>query len=124
MVRVESLSWYLPEEMQKANIENMRIECDDDIRALILPDWQQYCWENCAIVLSKLDDATITRFLLELLEWCKDINWPGADIICKRIKQLPKETVRGAFTSVLETARNEKDYQWEEHLQIAFDHWL
>lgn len=121
MVEINSLSWDLPEDEQRQNIGNLQIECDEDIRELILPYRRQECWENCALALSNLDDATILRFLPRLLEWFKDLNWPGVNIIRLRILRLPKDKVHNALINVLAKASGEEDEEWIENLHTAFD---
>lgn len=121
MLEMNSLSWKLPEDEQRRNIRNLQIESDDDIRKLILPYRRQECWENCALALASLDDATILRFLPELLEWFKDLNWPGVNIVHSRILKLPKEEVHSVLANVLLKASIEKDEEWIENLHTAFD---
>ena len=63
MLNIDKLNWNLPEEQQRRQIETLRLEDDGEIETLILPPGKKDCWQNCAIVLSGLDDATLTRFL-------------------------------------------------------------
>lgn len=120
MINIDSLSWDLPEEQQRQNIARICIESDDDIKMLILPYQKQRCWENCAILLSKLDDDVLIPFIPQLLEWYKDLNWPGLDIIHKRIKQFPSDVVNVALASALNIAKTEDDEEWVENLHSVF----
>ena len=43
-------------------------------------------WENCALILSGKKDALLEPYLPELLDWIRDLNWPGAMIILERLK--------------------------------------
>ena len=47
-------------------------------------------WENCAIVIAEKSDETLENYLFLLLEWLQDMNWPGAFVILKRLKQYQK----------------------------------
>ena len=71
------------------------------------------------MVLSRLDDATLTRFLPDILHWFQDLNWPGVDVIEKRLKQMPEETVKTAVSAVIARAEREGDEEWVENLQTA-----
>ena len=44
-------------------------------------------WENCALILSGKKDALLEPYLPELLDWIRDLNWPGAMIILERLKR-------------------------------------
>lgn len=49
------------------------------------------CWENCAKVMTEIDDEKIKYYLNELFEWISDLDSPGADIIIKRLKVCEKD---------------------------------
>ncbi len=120
MIDIDSLSWHLPIEKQHANLSKIQNLSDDDIEMLILPSRKQECWENCAILLSTLDDARLIPFLPKILEWFKDLNWPGIDVISNRIAELPLHIVKGALTVALCNAENENDEEWYENLFYSF----
>ena len=35
-------------------------------------------WDNCAKVLSMKTNAELEPYMIELMEWIQDMNWPGA----------------------------------------------
>ena len=119
MLNIDKLNWNLPEEQQRRQIETLRLEDDGEIETLILPPGKKDCWQNCAIVLSGLDDATLTRFLPGVLQWFRDLNWPGVDTIEKRLKQMPEETVKTAVSAAVARADREGDEDWAENLQTV-----
>lgn len=43
-------------------------------------------WDNCAKILAEKTDDDLKPYLVNLLEWLQDINWPGAFIILDRLK--------------------------------------
>lgn len=120
MMDIEKLSWNLPEKVQKEHIELMNPDKDDDIEQLILPDNKQSCWENCAIVLSRLKNETFMRFLPKVLEWFKDLNWPGTEVIRCKILRLPKKCVQMEIYNAIKRAEDEGDEEWAENLYYTF----
>ncbi len=119
MIDIASLSWRLPENEQQKNISQIDIT-DDDIGILILPFLRQDCWENCAKLISKIEDERLSSFLPQLLEWYKDLSWPGIEIIDKRIRRFPPNMLQAALTNVLCKAKNEGDEEWYENLCNSF----
>jgi hypothetical protein len=43
-------------------------------------------WDNCAKILAARSDETLKPYLIDMLEWLEDLNWPGALIILDRLK--------------------------------------
>lgn len=71
MIDIGSLSWHFPIGEQHANMAKIQILSDDEIEMLILPSRRQDCWENCAVLLSALDDARLVPFSLNYLNGIK-----------------------------------------------------
>lgn len=42
-------------------------------------------WDNCAKILSARSDEELAPYLIPLLEWLQDLNWPGALTILDRM---------------------------------------
>ena len=124
MIDITSLSWKLPKCVQEKNLSSIMELSDDDIKTLILPYRRQDCWENCAILLAKLEDYRLSLFLPQILEWYKDLNWPGLDIIEKRVKALPEYIIRNALNITLNRASKEDDEEWYENLCVSFSYLL
>ena len=69
----------------------------DDLSLLILPDANgesKSVWENCARALYELSDERLENYLPSLLEWTRDLNWPGALIILDRLKIFSGEKLK------------------------------
>lgn len=120
-MNIDLLNWHLPEAEQRANMAAVHIASAEDIEALILPAKRKDCWENCAILLASLDNSRLLPFLPRLMEWYQDMNWPGFELIDRRVKQLPYNTLRVAVADALRKATSEHDSEWHENLQSAFD---
>jgi hypothetical protein len=82
---MDMLDWNQSEENQKKGIELAgRIKY---LNAFLLPMRPgKSVWENCAIILAAKSDEVLEPYLLRILEWLKDLNWPGALIILERLK--------------------------------------
>lgn len=50
-------------------------------------------WENCASIICEKSDEELELYLYEMLEWLRDINWPGAFLIADRLKEMMKNDV-------------------------------
>ena len=48
-------------------------------------------WDNCAKVLSMKTNAELEPYMIELMEWIQDMNWPGAFCILERLKAMQTE---------------------------------
>ena len=48
-------------------------------------------WENCAKILASKTDEELSPYLLNLLIWIQDLNWPGAMIILERMKKFEED---------------------------------
>lgn len=74
-------------------------------------------WGNCAKVLSQKTDAELAPYLVELLEWLQDMNWPGACCILERMKQYKiTEVYNIAFRKCMDQALESEDEIWIENL--------
>ena len=75
-------------------------------------------WGLCAIVLFQKSDEELVPYLVELMKWIEDMNWPGATIIEKRLN-LFEDTVSytKAKNYCLELASNCDDKRWLHRLQ-------
>ncbi len=109
------LSWHLPEEVQEEVIESLKV-MPEDLGQLILPR-EKDCWENCARVLSKFGNKDLAKYLPDLFEWFRDMNWPGSLIILGRIKSMTGNELSQAFRSALRRAQEERDEEWAENLR-------
>ena len=120
MIDIDTLNWNLPNSEQYANIVRYQPVREDEISCLILPFRKKECWKNCAILLSTIDNSKLVPFLPQILEWYKDMNWPGFDIISKLIERFPKVQINKAVNIALQKAVVENDVEWYENLLYSF----
>lgn len=82
------LDWNNPQsEQQKGRDLAKDVEC---INVFLQPLSEHFCknvWDNCARILSERSDRELQPYLSALLSWLEDMNWPGAEIILKRMKK-------------------------------------
>ena len=74
-------------------------------------------WENCAKILYDRNDSELNPYLMQLLEWIQDINWPGAWIIHDRLKEFSEvDKLSVSIKESVEKAINSDDEIWLERI--------
>lgn len=74
-------------------------------------------WENCAKVLSERSDEELKPYIISLLEWLQDMNWPGAFTIFERLKNYKdKKIFDWSYRVVMNKALKLDDEIWKENL--------
>ena len=74
-------------------------------------------WENCAKVLSERSDEELKPYIISLLEWLQDMNWPGAFTIFERLKNyIDKNVFDWSYRVVMNKALKLDDEIWKENL--------
>lgn len=75
-------------------------------------------WENCAKILAERTDEELAPYLVPLLEWLQDMNWPGAFCILERMRSYAKDaSYRSTLEYCLKQARRMEDDVWLENLK-------
>lgn len=76
-------------------------------------------WQNCATVLSMKGDEELRPYLIELLEWLQDMNWPGAFCILERLQNyVDTQTLKTALNFCLKKADMLRDDTWLANLNM------
>ena len=74
-------------------------------------------WDNCAKILSDKTDQELTPYLIPLLGWLQDLNWPGALCILERINNYAdKLSFDVAFRECMKIAKATDDEVWLNNL--------
>lgn len=76
---IEDLSWDNPKDVVDKAI-NQLLKIDDEQVTLLLQPVNKSCWENAAKVLQMIGYPRNKLALPGLIEWLRDMNWPGAQI--------------------------------------------
>ncbi len=79
---------------------------------LFQPVENKSVWENCAKVIVTKSNSELYESILDMFEWLRDLNWPGFQIILKRLKQFPVQTISYWLSYSIKKARMEKDDLW------------
>lgn len=76
-------------------------------------------WDNCAKILSARSNEELSPYMIELMEWLQDMNWPGAFCIFDRLKGMVNEQLfQYSYTICLKCARALDDETWESNLKM------
>ena len=83
------LDWNNSTEQQERGIELAKdVKC---INVFLQPNQREYgknVWDNCAKILSERSDAELSPYLVDLMRWLQDMNWPGAFCILERLRRM------------------------------------
>ena len=79
-------------------------------------------WEPCAKVIALKSDGELEDYMYLLLEWLRDMNWPGAEIIFERLSQIPSVKIRDYVEFSMNLAKRDKDESWLQTLEALKDH--
>ena len=86
------------------------------------PGYNKNVWENCAKILADKTDKILNPYLIKLLEWIKDLNWPGALIIINRLKKFyDTEMLSFAVKECIRIASVTDNHIWLENLSELLD---
>lgn len=82
------LDWNNDPEVQALGIAKAKqVKCLKAFFQPITSEYSKSVWENCAIVISSHSDCELVPYLLDMLLWIQDLNWPGAEKISQRLVQ-------------------------------------
>ena len=118
----QMLNWEEPEEIQARGI--CLAKEIEDLSLLILPPAEPSVWECCARILSEKNDLALAPYLARLLDWLRDLNWPGASIILDRLKNFPGEQLKEPFIARFAQAKsldNDEGLMWLDYLSELLD---
>lgn len=110
----------------KSEIEQLKgIKMAEEIRNINVflqpsnKDYDKNVWDNCAIILSKRNDEELRPYLINLLVWLQDLNWPGAFCILERLKHFSDaSSLNYAYNICLKCAKALCDETWIENLML------
>ena len=117
---MDLLDWNNSIEKQEQGVELAKeVKC---INVFLQPGSHYYgknVWDNCAKILSARSNEELSPYLMELMEWLQDMNWPGAFCILNRLKKMVNEQLfEHSYTICLKCAKALDDEDWESNLKI------
>jgi len=79
-------------------------------------------WENCAKIVCNQTDEALSPYLIPMLEWLQDFNWPGSFLILERLKKYRDiRTLSNALDKCINRAVAIKDEPWLTNLSAFLD---
>lgn len=88
----------------------------------LTPKHNKNVWENCAVIISQKSDEEIKPYLVELLEWLQDMNWPGALCILDRLRKFSdSNTIFEAINTCIKKAKENRDDVWNSNLHLLLN---
>lgn len=117
---MDLLDWNNSIEKQEQGIKLAEnVKC---INVFLQPGSRHYgknVWDNCAKILSARSNEELSPYLIELMEWLQDMNWPGAFCILDRLKGMVNEQLfQHSYTICLKYAKALDDEVWENNLKM------
>ena len=96
------------------NIENINVFLQPCSK-----NYNKNVWDNCAKILSARSNEELSPYMIELMEWLQDMNWPGAFCIFDRLKGMVNEQLfQHSYTICLKYAQALEDEVWENILRM------
>lgn len=127
---LENLNKHCDAEFQKKTVEILSKLPLKDIKHIVLPNGKE-SWDNASEVIYNIIYRNINKdkkveieekeSLLHIMEWTKDLNWPGATTIISAIKLLQPILIAELIEKSLIQAINDKDETWIDFLKIIFN---
>ena len=74
-------------------------------------------WYNCAKVLIQKTNEQLRPYLIPMMEWLQDMNWPGADLVYNRLLEFSFEEIRLQYEICLQMAQKKDDFSWYASLR-------
>ena len=105
------LSWNADEETQKRGLQ-----LAGQIKAcsvFLQPLEDKSAWENCAKIFACKSDQELKPYLLELIKWLQDMNWPGAWIIRDSLKRMDWHILEPGLAYSIKLANKLEDNEWK-----------
>lgn len=114
---MDLLDWNNSAEKQMQGIKLAReIKCINVFLQPGLP-YGKSVWNNCAKILSERTNEELSPYLIDLMEWLQDMNWPGAFCILDRLKKMVNEPLyQHSYNICLKCAKALEDETWENNL--------
>ena len=117
---MDLLDWNNSIERQEQGIEMAKdVKCINVFLQPCSKNYDKNVWDNCAKILSARSNEELSPYMIELMEWLQDMNWPGAFCIFDRLKGMVNEQLfQYSYTICLKCARALDDETWESNLKM------
>ena len=114
------LSWNNTARTQKRGLRlGRQIKCLKPFFQPISDCYGKDIWENCASIICERSDKELQYYLHDMLCWIQDMNWPGADIIQRRLINFSDtDNLANEIAFIVPHLAKEEDYVWIENLAV------
>ena len=114
------LDWGNSIEKQEKGIKLAKnIECINVFLQPCSENYNKNVWDNCAKILSTKPNDELFPYMVELMKWLRDMNWPGALCIFNKLKGMVNGPLfEYSYTICLKYARVLEDEVWENNLRM------
>ena len=82
------------------------------LSVLMQPVEYKLSWKNCAKVICEKTDEELNSYKYEMLEWLRDLNWPGAFLVMERLEKMDSQLLVYAVGYQVKQAILLKDNEW------------
>lgn len=112
------LNWNSSEEDQEKGICLAQdVKCFNVFLQPCTPQYNKNVWDNCAKILSAKTNEDLYPYLVDLMLWLRDMNWPGAFRILDRLKKMSSDSLfQKSYNNCLKSAKAIGDETWESNL--------
>lgn len=120
---LDMIDWSKPSETQSKGI-SLASKFENIVPFIqpLTPKYNKNVWENCAVIISQKSDEEIKPYLVELLEWLQDTNWPGALCILDRLRKYSdNNTILEAINTCIQKAKESRDDVWNSNLHLLLN---
>ena len=117
---MDLLDWNNSIEKQEQGIALAKdVKCINVFLQPCSKNYNKNVWDNCAKILSARSNEELSPYMIELMEWLQDMNWPGAFCIFERLKGMVNEQLfQHSYTICLKYAQALEDEVWENNLRM------
>ena len=117
---MDLLDWNNSIERQEQGIEMAKdVKCINVFLQPCSKNYDKNVWDNCAKILSARSNEELSPYMIELMEWLQDMNWPGAFCIFDGLKGMVNEQLfQYSYTICLKCAQALDDETWESNLRM------
>ena len=117
---MDLLDWNNSIEKQEQGINLAKeVKC---INVFLQPGSYHYgknVWDNCAKILAARSNEELSPYLIELMAWLQDMNWPGAFCILDRLQKYEDiDSLNKGLMICLRKAKMLNDETWECNLNM------
>jgi len=92
----------------------------NDLNVFMQPltdEFNKNVWDNCAMILCEKTDDELEPYIIPLLEWLQDLNWPGALSILRRLSSFSDhKSMVLARNKCIEQAKKDEDLIWIDNM--------